>query len=94
MESCVNFGLSVALYSTITLKNGVVQQTNFDEYRVLRINESPAVIDVHIVESIGKMGGAGEPGMPPVAPAVANAIFAACGKRIRQLPFGEINFKA
>ncbi|MES1218541.1 MAG: xanthine dehydrogenase family protein molybdopterin-binding subunit [Bacteroidota bacterium] len=94
MESCVNFGLSVALYSTITLKNGVVQQSNFDDYRVLRINEAPAEIDVHIVEGVGKMGGSGEPGMPPVAPAVANAIFAACGKRIRQVPFGEINFKA
>jgi len=94
MESCVNFGLSVALYSTITLKDGVVQQSNFDEYRVLRINESPAEINVQIVEGVGKMGGVGEPGMPPVAPAVANAVFAACGKRIRQLPFGEINFKA
>lgn len=94
MESCVNFGLSVALYSTITFKNGMVEQSNFDDYRVLRLNESPAEIDVHIVEGEGKMGGSGEPGMPPVAPAVANAIFAACGKRIRQVPFGEMNFKA
>ncbi|MDP4262218.1 MAG: xanthine dehydrogenase family protein molybdopterin-binding subunit [Bacteroidota bacterium] len=94
MESCVNFGLSATLYSVISFKNGVVQQTNFDDYRVLRLNESPAEIEVHIVESTEKMGGIGEPGMPPVAPAVANAVFAACGKRIRQLPFGEINFKA
>ena len=71
-----------------------MQQINFDDYRVLRMNEAPAEIEVHIVEGIGKMGGIGEPGMPPVAPAVANAIFAACGKRIRQLPFGETNFKA
>ena len=94
MESAVNFGLSAALYSVISFKNGVVQQINFDDYRVLRMNEAPAEIEVHIVEGIGKMGGIGEPGMPPVAPAVANAIFAACGKRIRQLPFGETNFKA
>jgi isoquinoline 1-oxidoreductase beta subunit len=94
MESCINFGLSAALYSTISFKNGVVEQTNFDQYRVLRLNESPSEIEVHIVDSAGKMGGIGEPGMPPVAPAVANAVFAACGKRIRRLPFGEINFKA
>jgi isoquinoline 1-oxidoreductase beta subunit len=94
MESCVNFGLSAALYGVISFKNGVVQQTNFDKYRVLRLNESPAEIEVHIIESTEKMGGIGEPGMPPVAPAIANAVFAACGKRVRQLPFGEVNFKA
>ena len=94
MESCVNFGLSGALYSVTSFKNGVVQQINFDDYRVVRMNEAPIEIDVHIVEGEGKMGGIGEPGMPPVAPAVANAVFAACGKRIRQLPFGETNFKA
>jgi isoquinoline 1-oxidoreductase beta subunit len=94
MESCINFGLSVAFYGAITFKSGVVQETNFNKYRLLRLNESPAEIDVHIVEGIGKMGGIGEPGMPPIAPAVANAIFAASGKRIRQLPFGKVNFKA
>ena len=93
MESCINFGLSTALFGAITLKDGVVQQHNFNKYRLLRLPEEPAVVDVHIVEGIGKMGGIGEPGMPPVAPAVANAIFAACGKRIRQLPFGENSFK-
>ena len=93
MESCINFGLSTALFGAITLKDGVVQQPNFNKYRLLRLPEAPAVVDVHIVEGIGKMGGIGEPGMPPVAPAVANAIFAACGKRIRQLPFGENSFK-
>ncbi len=94
MESCVNFGLSTALFGAITLKNGVVEQTNFNKYRLLQLPEAPAVVDVHIVEGIGKMGGIGEPGMPPLAPAVANAIFAACGKRIRQLPFGETSFNA
>jgi isoquinoline 1-oxidoreductase subunit beta len=94
MESCINFGLSAALYGAITYKSGIVQETNFNKYRMLRLPEAPAVIDVHIVEGKGKMGGIGEPGMPPVAPAVANAVFAACGKRIRQLPFGTVNFKA
>ncbi len=94
MESCINFGLSAALYGAITYKNGVVQETNFNKYQLLRLNESPAEIDVHIVDSGEKMGGIGEPGMPPIAPAVANAVFAASGKRIRQLPFGKVNFKA
>jgi isoquinoline 1-oxidoreductase subunit beta len=70
-----------------------VEQGNFDDYRVLRINESPAEINVHIVESTDKMGGVGEPGYPPLAPAVANAIFAATGKRIRQSPFGAMKLR-
>ena len=94
IESCVNYALSAALYSAITFKDGHVEQSNFHNYRVLRLNESPAIIETHIVESTEKMGGVGEPGFPPVAPAVANAIFAATGKRIRQMPFGEINLKA
>ena len=93
IESCVNYALSAALYSAITFKDGHVEQSNFHNYRVLRLNESPAIIETHIVESTEKMGGVGEPGFPPVAPAVANAIFAATGKRIRQMPFGEINLK-
>ncbi len=94
IESCINYALSIALYGQITFKEGRVQQSNFHDYKVLRLHESPAVIDVHIVETTEKMGGVGEPGVPPLAPAVANAIFAATGKRIRQLPFGETNFKA
>jgi isoquinoline 1-oxidoreductase beta subunit len=62
-----------------------VQQRNFHDYKVLRMNEMP-VVEVHIVPSNEKMGGVGEPGVPPVAPAVCNAIFAATGKRIRRLP--------
>ncbi|MES2847902.1 MAG: xanthine dehydrogenase family protein molybdopterin-binding subunit, partial [Bacteroidota bacterium] len=94
IESCVNYALSMAFYGEITFKNGVVQQSNFHNYRVLRLHESPAVIDVHIADSGGEMGGVGEPGFPPTAPAVANAIFAATGKRIMQMPFGDTNFKA
>ncbi len=85
MESGIIFGLSAALHGEITLENGRVKQRNFHDYPVLRMHETP-VIEVHIVPSTEKMGGAGEPGVPPVAPAVANAIFAATGKRLRELP--------
>jgi isoquinoline 1-oxidoreductase beta subunit len=85
MESGVAYGLSQLLHSTISLKDGRVEQGNFNDYRVLRMNEMPEV-EVHIIQSGEKMGGAGEPGVPPTAPAVANAIFAATGKRIHALP--------
>ncbi|MFO1427714.1 MAG: xanthine dehydrogenase family protein molybdopterin-binding subunit [Steroidobacteraceae bacterium] len=85
MQSAIVFGLSAALYGEITLEAGRPVQGNFDGYRVLRISEAPA-IDVHIVESDGPLGGVGEPGLPPVAPAVCGAIFAATGKRVRRLP--------
>jgi isoquinoline 1-oxidoreductase beta subunit len=65
-----------------------VQQSNFHDYKVMRMNEMPKV-EVYIVQSTEKMGGVGEPGLPPVAPAVTNAIFAATGKRIRTLPIGD-----
>lgn len=85
MEGGIVFGLSAALYGAITFEDGRVQQTNFHDYPVLRMNEMPKV-EVYIVESKEKMGGVGEPGVPPTAPAVTNAIFAATGKRIRRLP--------
>ncbi len=85
MEGGIGFALSAALYGEITLKDGVVEQTNFHQYPVLRINEMP-VIDVHIVASTEKPSGVGEPGVPPLAPALANAIAAATGKRLRDLP--------
>ncbi len=85
VESAIVYGLSAALYSAVTLKAGRVQQGNFNDYPVLRMNEMPKV-EVHIVESNEKSGGVGEPGTPPIAPAVANAVFAATGKRLRQLP--------
>ncbi|WP_460975315.1 xanthine dehydrogenase family protein molybdopterin-binding subunit [Spirosoma knui] len=85
MEGGIVFGLTAALYGEITLADGRVQQSNFHDYRMLRLNETPA-IEVHIVPSTERMGGAGEPGVAPVAPALANALFAATGKRFRNLP--------
>lgn len=88
MEECIGYGLATALSGEIALKDGVVQQSNFHQYRVLRISEMPAV-EVHIMPSTEKPTGVGDPGLPPIAPAVANAIFAATGRRIRKLPFGN-----
>ncbi|MBT1697634.1 xanthine dehydrogenase family protein molybdopterin-binding subunit [Fulvivirgaceae bacterium PWU4] len=85
MEGGIVYGLTAALYGEITLEQGKVTQSNFHNYRMLRINEMPQV-EVHIVPSEGPMGGAGEPGVPPIAPALANALFAATGKRVRRLP--------
>ena len=85
-EGAIVYGLSAALKNEITIRNGAVEQTNFDGYEPLRINEAPA-IEVHIVKSTEDCGGMGEPCVPPCAPAVANAIFAASGKRLRKLPF-------
>jgi isoquinoline 1-oxidoreductase beta subunit len=85
MESAINYGLTAALYGEITFTNGKVDQSNFHDYPMLRLSEAPA-IEVTIVNSGERMGGAGEPGTPPIAPAVTNAIFAATGKRIRKLP--------
>ncbi len=79
------FGLSAALKQQITLREGRVQETNFHTYRALRMFESP-VIETHVVPSEKDPTGVGEPGVPPVAPALCNAIFAATGKRIRTLP--------
>ncbi|HEV2750266.1 MAG TPA: xanthine dehydrogenase family protein molybdopterin-binding subunit [Gemmatimonadales bacterium] len=83
------FGLSAALYGEITLAGGRVVQGNFDTYPVVRMPEAP-VVEVHIVPSTDKIGGTGEPGVPPIAPAVCNAIFAATGKRVRRLPIGKV----
>jgi isoquinoline 1-oxidoreductase beta subunit len=85
IEGGVIFGIGGALYGEVTLKNGRVEQSNFHDVRVLRINETPA-IEVHIVRSDEAPGGIGEPGTAVTAPAVANAVFAATGKRIRKLP--------
>jgi isoquinoline 1-oxidoreductase beta subunit len=76
------------MQSEITFKDGQVQQSNFHDYQVMRMANMPKV-EVYIVPSTEKMGGVGEPGLPPVAPAVTNAIFAATGKRIRTLPIGN-----
>lgn len=86
MESGIIYGLTAALYGEITFRNGVVQQSNFPDYNMVRLDNSPA-IEVHIVDSgLEHLGGIGEPGTPPIAPAVCNAIHAACGKRLRELP--------
>jgi isoquinoline 1-oxidoreductase beta subunit len=85
MESGIAYALSALLYGEITLEDGVVQQANFDRYRVLRIPEMP-VVEVHIVSSAEAPTGVGEPGVPPLAPAVANAVFQLTGKRVRRLP--------
>jgi isoquinoline 1-oxidoreductase subunit beta len=86
MEGGVGFGLGAVLYGAITLKDGRVEQDNFNGYRVLRINEMPKV-EVHIVPSAEAPTGVGEPGVAPIGPAVANAIFAATGTRVHLLPF-------
>lgn len=85
IQGAAIFGVSAALYGEITLKNGRVEQNNFDTYRVLRNSEAPA-IEVHIVKSKENPGGMGEPGTSAVMPAIANAVFAASGKRVRKLP--------
>jgi len=85
IQSAVIFGITAALYGEITLKDGRVEQTNFDTYRILRIDEAPA-IEVYIVQSSEPPGGMGEAGTSAIVPAVTNAIFAATGKRLRKLP--------
>jgi isoquinoline 1-oxidoreductase beta subunit len=88
MESGIVFGLSAALRGGITLRNGLVEQGNFNDYPVLRMNEMPR-IETHIVASDAPIGGVGEPGVPCVAPAVVNAIYAATGRRLRSLPIAR-----
>ena len=92
MESGIIFGISAALFGEITIKNGRVEQGNFDDYRMLRINEAP-LIEVHLVKSTEAPGGVGEPGTSAVIPAVANAIFAATGERVRKLPINSAQLK-
>jgi isoquinoline 1-oxidoreductase beta subunit len=92
MEGAVVQGVSIATVSNITYRNGRIEQTNFDTYEVTRIDAAPREIHVHLVPSTGydaPLGGVGEPGVPPVAPALVNAVFAATGKRIRALPIGN-----
>ena len=93
MESGIIFGLTAALHGAITLKNGRVEQGNFDAYPLLSMRESPR-IEVHIIDSNEAPGGVGEPGVPPIAPAVANALFAATGVRLRSLPMTPDKIKA
>jgi isoquinoline 1-oxidoreductase subunit beta len=92
VESAIAFGLTAALYGEVTLKDGVVEQSNFHNYPILRMTEMPRV-EVHIIESGTTPTGVGEPGTPPIAPAVSNAIFALTGKRLRKLPFNADELK-
>jgi isoquinoline 1-oxidoreductase beta subunit len=92
IQGAVMFGITAALYGEITLKDGRVEQGNFDSYQILRINEAPAV-EVHIVESAATPGGMGEAGTSAIVPAVANAIFAATAKRLRKLPIDTAALK-
>jgi isoquinoline 1-oxidoreductase beta subunit len=85
IQSAVMFGITAAHYGEINLKDGRVEQSNFDDYQILRMNQAPAV-EVHIVQSRESPGGMGEAGTSAIVPAVANAIFAATGKRLRKMP--------
>ncbi len=93
MEGSVVYGLTAALYGEITIKDGKVVQRNFTDYKPLRMSEMPKV-EVYIVPSTAPHGGVGEPGTPPIAPSVVNAIFAATGKRVRSLPIRTDELKA
>jgi isoquinoline 1-oxidoreductase subunit beta len=85
LESGIVYGLTAALWGNVTLRGGRVQQRNFNDHRVLRLNELP-ILDVHVIKSAAPPGGVGEAAVPPVAPSICNAIFAATGKRLRSLP--------
>jgi isoquinoline 1-oxidoreductase subunit beta len=89
MEGAAVMALSSALYGEITFREGRAQQNNFNDFQVARMNVAPRETHVHVIESDAPPGGVGEPGVPPFAPALCNAIFAATGKRIRRLPIAD-----
>ena len=88
MEGAAIFGLSLTFYSELTAKDGVIQQDNFDGYQIARYSDAPTT-HVEIIASDAPPGGVGEPGVPPIAPAICNAIFNATGKRYRELPLKQ-----
>ena len=96
MQSCINFGQSACMWGEITVNNNMIEQNNFDMYRVARMNEAPKSIELHWVKPADKQppGGLGEPGTAVVQPAIANAIYAATGKRVRVLPLTPENIRA
>jgi isoquinoline 1-oxidoreductase beta subunit len=85
-EGAATMGTSIAFYGEITATNGVIEQSNFDSYQMARMNNYPRETNVHLIASEAPPAGIGEPGLPPFAPALYNAIFSATGKRIRELP--------
>jgi isoquinoline 1-oxidoreductase beta subunit len=91
IESGIIYGLSAAIHGEITIRNGAVVQSNFHDYPSVRMSEAP-LIETHIINSGEPMGGAGEPGTPPIASALTNAIYNATGERIRQLPIKNAGF--
>ena len=93
IESGVIYGLSAAMYGEITIEDGAVAQSSFADYDAIRMHDSP-VMETHIINSGAEIGGAGEPGTPGVAPALANAIFDATGKRIRTLPIIKADLRS
>ena len=92
-EGAINYALTPVLSGEITIKDGAVEQDNFDSYQVVRMSDAPD-IEVYIAASAEAPGGMGETGVPPLAPAVANAVFAATGKRIRRLPIDPASLAA
>jgi isoquinoline 1-oxidoreductase beta subunit len=88
-EGAAVFGTSLALYGEITATNGVIDQSNFHDYQLARMSSAPRNVEVHIVESDAPPAGVGEPGVPPFAPALYDAVFAATGKRVRELPLSK-----
>ena len=88
MEGAAIFALSYSFYSELTAKNGVIEQSNFDNYQIARLADAPTT-HVEIIDSDAPPGGVGEPGVPPIAPAICNAIFNATGKRYRELPLKQ-----
>jgi len=93
MQSAIIYGLTAALHGEITIEHGRVQQGNFNSYKMVRLARTPE-IDVHLEPSGRAIGGIGEPGLPPLAPALTNAIFAATGNRIRKLPISKESLKS
>ena len=91
-EGAAVFGTSIARTGEITATGGAVDQSNFHDYQVARMNDAPRQVDIHIVESTAPPAGVGEPGVPPFVPALCNAVFAATGKRVRELPLDANGF--
>ncbi|HKR86342.1 MAG TPA: molybdopterin cofactor-binding domain-containing protein [Terriglobales bacterium] len=91
-EGAAVFGTSLARYGEITAKNGVIEQSNFNDYQIARMGDAPYQVNVHVLDSDAPPAGVGEPGVPPFTPALCNALFAATGKRVRELPLSKMDF--